>query len=237
MVLQLQLLAAIAPMLGAVASGPRFRSADCPIPTVIGKPDDSFAFVAALIDSFGYAKEALSTIEKAGSELGESMIAAKLAETEYACAAEGVEGFLKSKDRFIATSAKGAFVVYSSLIKLDRELSLVVKGMLNESPGRRRSGDLAERLADLSAKKNRTWKLLLTATVAATWALVDPAAREQQGRVQLRISASQRRQLQDDLRRQFGESIEGGMKAGQSSLVGSAALLYSFLETAKPVTE
>jgi len=218
-------------------AGTDLVAAPCLTPEV--KPEDPFQFTMALVESFSYAKSALSikksavTLEQHRREnleaLFEMIYGTKSAERDYICAAELLEGYLKSRSEMIATSASGVALTYRALIKADKEILSLIKATLDDGAGNIKAGALAEKIADLRLMINETWKTLLVATVAATHALVKEPATDQEKLSSLRLTAQQRETIAQKLEKEFGLALKGGVKAGQSSLLGSAALLYAFV--------
>ena len=88
---------------------------------------------------------------------------------------------------------------------------------------------LSRQMSEYGAKNNESWKMLQSATVMATWALVGKAEAVDEKSASLTITESERDELRSQLRSAFGDQIVGGPKADQSAVDGLAGLLWAFL--------
>lgn len=201
------------------------------------KTSDIFEYTSSLIDSFGYAKEALAATDTTNdnpdvlAQLVQLIYQLKSAEEKYSCAVETVAPYEKSSVETIAVSAKGAAVVFGSLALLQRQMVSVIQTVA-DSNSDIRLGELAGKIADLQVKVDQTWKNLPLSAVAATHVLVRLAGNPQARLSTLSVTADQRKVLAEQLVSIFGESVKDGAKGGQHALVVSAALLYNFISDA-----
>jgi hypothetical protein len=196
-----------------------------------------------LVDSFRYAKTASEQTDRAAAELSsrkaattqaelvgavtDFMVAVKSAGLDYQCAASLVEPFTTSANDPIQTSAKSAHLVYSQLAEIDQQMLADIRATLDGSP--QPSGASADRTSNLGVRKNQAWKLLPMATVAATHAIVVAPDKPNERLSRLHLTEAQRREIASELEKAFGPGVRGGMKAGQSALLGSAAVLHGFV--------
>jgi hypothetical protein len=195
-----------------------------------------------LVDSFQYAKTASDQADRAIAELAgrqlktqaefvgavtDFMIAIKNGSLDYQCAASLVEPFTGSANDAVQTSAKGAHLAYSQLAEIDRQMLSDIRASL-DGPAQP-TGAAADRISELTVRKNQVWKLLPMAAVAATHAIVIVPDKSNERLSRLHLTEAQRREIASELERAFGPGVRGGMKAGQSALLGSAAVLHGFV--------
>ena len=200
--------------------------------------DSPYHYALALIDSFSYAKSALGRFrpdltntepDNFLSALGDFAYEVKLANKDYECAASMIEGYTTSNQEAIVLSSMGTYHVFTSIMELN---NADLAGMLKLLDGKStlpNIGSFIERQADLRVQTNETWKTLLLATIAATHAFVEFVQVDGEPKPRLNLTSTQREEILGSIRKVFGEAVEGGVKAGQSSLLFSASTLYEFL--------
>ncbi|OFV97068.1 MAG: hypothetical protein A3H94_00875 [Acidobacteria bacterium RIFCSPLOWO2_02_FULL_60_20] len=203
----------------------------CLSSTISARDAEPFRYTMALVESFSYAKSALSQVAPGDTpngapDLTEMIYQLKSAAEDYKCAAESVAGQPKSKDEKIALSAEAAKSTFLALITHEERMIQLVKDTLDRKVS---AGDLAERLAEIRVEVDETWRMLLLATVAATHALVEMPQQKDEHLSKLRITARERRMLAERIESDFGLAVRVGMKGGQIPLAGSAAMLYGFV--------
>jgi hypothetical protein len=151
------------------------------------------------------------------------------ASEDYKCAAELVASYAKSSDEGVALSAQAATVTYGALIQLDEQKRELIQSVLD---GRLTRANMVERLNRGRARTEETWRMLISATVMGTFALVLPPEREDYRVSRLRISDPQRKTLAERLEKDFGPVAREAAKRGETPLVGAARLLYGFVSNA-----
>jgi len=211
------------------------------LPRIAGPPVQ-FEYVMRFVDSLQYAKAASDQTDRAIAELGsrqvktqaelagavtDFMVAIKKGGLDYQCAASLVEPFTDSANDAVQTSAKGAHLAYSQLAEIDRHMLSEMRASL-DGPAQP-AGAAADRISDLTVRKNQVWKLLPMAAVAVTHAIVVVPDKPSERIGRLYLTEAQRREIASELEKTFGPGVRGGMKAGQSALLGSAAALHGFV--------
>ena len=216
--------------------GTRHAAAICP-PAESSRAagGEPFRYALALAESFSYAKSGLTKAAPAESsrsdpgspeELSRWMQQLRSAAEEYTCASELIAPYTASGDEEIQLSAQAAAFTYRQEIDLDLRKIALIQSTLDRKVT---PANLAARLARSRVQTDETWGMLVTATVMATFALVQPPEREEERVSTLRITAEEAKTLTGRLERDFGPVVREGRKAGQPPLVGAAALLYGFV--------
>lgn len=199
------------------------------------KPDSPYYYLLALVDALSYAKsgrERLADISSTSSDhissIFDSMLAIKLADRDYQCAAAILAPYQASRDKAIETSANLATKVFTALVELDKKFLEHFKKLLNLAEGDQDLGNYLEQAAELGAKADDIWKVLPVAVAASTYSIVeaDPGT----GKLaHLTLTGAQRAEILKKLSDTFGASIQKGMQAGQLTLEFSAGALYQFV--------
>jgi hypothetical protein len=198
------------------------------MPPVVEK-DSTYQYILTLADAMGYAKSALDRVPKytkSQSSDYDLLLGLKLGQADFECAASHVSPYASSSTETIQVSAQAAALVFTSIVELREKSIAQYTTILNSTDGREiERGTALEKLADLGAAYDETWKLLIPAALAATHSVVEEDTTT--GRMsRLALTATQRDEILQNLRFTFGEEITKGMKAGQISLVAAAAVLY-----------
>lgn len=218
----------------AVASAPHATALAgvCQPPTV--QKQSPYHYLVSLSEALGYAKSGLDRSSPTG--LGSSkpsdfdlLFGLKLAKADFECAKEQVVPYGTSSNKAIKTSAQGATLVFALLVDLEQRSIEEYKTLLDAAAGGNlKRGTMLERQAELAVKYDEAWKLLITAVIASTYAVVElePAT----GRMsRLGLTRTQRDEVLKRLHSTFGDDVKGGMKAGQLPLMAAAAALYEIL--------
>lgn len=210
-------------------------AADCP-PENSGQVagGESYRYVLALAQSFTHARAAFSKapMESPGGTPGPDQELSRLAgqiqsaAEDYKCAVELVAPYAKSSDESVALSAEAAAVTYGALIQLDDQKRQLLQSVLD---GKLTREDLTKRLARGLAQTRETWRVLLSATVMGTFALVEPPEREEEKVSRLRISDAQRKSLAEKIEKDFGAVLREKAKRGEPPPVAAARVLYGFV--------
>ena len=194
--------------------------------------DSPYQYILSFTDALSYAKSALDRIPKDLNLLSspyDLLLGLKLGKADFECAESQVSPYAASSDETIQTSARGASLVYALLAGLHEKSVAQHTAFLNSiDKGSVEPGTVLENQAELGASYDQAWKLLIPAATAATFSVVeeDPTTGRMSG---LALTAKQRDNILRNLRSTFGDEITKGMKAGQSSLVASAAVLYEVI--------
>ena len=117
---------------------------------------------------------------------------------------------------------------YSGLISVLNESILIEERLLSIS-NEKELGALLNDASKSAAQADESWKLLMYATTAATYALIDYNRTENGKTAYLAITTAQRGALLKDLESYFGESVKIGATAGQYPTDVAPALLWGFL--------
>lgn len=201
------------------------------IPPVVEK-DSPYQYILTLADAMSYAKTALDRVQKdlnPQSTDYDLLLALKMGKIDFQCAASQVSPYASSSTETIQVSAQGAALVFTSLVDLRQKSVAQYTAILNSPDGQGiERGTALEKQAELGAAYDETWKLLIPSALAATYSVVekDPTTGRMSG---LALTAKQRDEILQTLRSTFGEDVTRGMKAGQSSLVAAAAILYEVI--------
>jgi hypothetical protein len=190
---------------------------------------EAFAYVKAFINSLGWAKSGQSRVKSdLDQDFTEMLYSLKLANQDYEKGASAVATFSKSPARTILLSSIGTQKAFTALIDSHRKtISLVTSFLDGKEP--RGAGTFADQLSDNMVQLADAWELLLTASIATTYVLLEPDPTND--RMQLNITAAQRDELAASLEKTFGANgLKDGLKAGQKPLEGAAAVLYSHLK-------
>jgi hypothetical protein len=129
----------------------------------------------------------------------------------------------------VALSAQAATLTYRELVQMDEQKRELIQSVLD---GRLTRESLVERMNRGRARSEETWRMLISATVMGTFALVLPPEREDDRVSRLRISDPQRKTLAERLEMDFGPVVREEAKRGETALVGAARLLYGFVSNA-----
>lgn len=213
------------------------------------KPNDPFQFGKALIQSFSYAQAGLDNEAEApgrsefasAKNVGEISVrvsdrlyAMKLANNDYGCAAKVLAEYVVSEDKFISGTAEAAVTSYISII-VANEAGMKHLTELLDSAGSESPGATAETAAELRLQYDKSWKLLVHSVgPMSTYSFMKFSEDKSVGwDGRLRITSEQRKVLIENLEQTFGSSVKGGIKAGQDSLLGTAALFHQWLSNKK----
>lgn len=197
---------------------------------------EAFDYISTVIDSFSYLKAATTELhegslkaQKATDLAGmitDLMLSMKRASEDYDCAATLVNGFSKSKDKTIATSAQGTFVMYRELVRLNTEMLTVLRQILD---GKLSASAMADKTSSNSVERDETYRLLTKSTSLATFPLVSVPKNDRDTRSQLNITSAQKKELTTKLELIYGSGIEKGFFAGLPLADSPAYLIYVWL--------
>jgi hypothetical protein len=199
------------------------------------KINSPYHYMVALADALGLAKSARDRSSQPSdvspdpiSKAAEAMLAMKLAQRDYECAASHVAPYKTSMNEAIKTSAQGTTSVFTDLVELDKQSVELYKKLLDTRAVAKDLPSYVEQAAELGAKADDIWKLLPLAVIAATYAVVeaDPSTGKMS---RLSLTTRQRNDILKKLKDTFGPSIEKGMQVGQLGLEASAGVLFQFL--------
>lgn len=185
-----------------------------------------FDYLLAFSEALSDAKSAESRNPDNVTDDVKIMVGLRQARSDYKCAESRVSAFQKSKIEAIATSALGATFSFSSIADVQERRSKHLANSLNEvSAGTFKPGTAAEISAEITTKGDEAGQMLIQAAIAAGLASVakDPATGLMS---RLAMNASERDQVLAKLRSTFGSEVTKGVQAGQSRLLGCAALIY-----------
>jgi hypothetical protein len=203
----------------------------CPPPTV--QKESPYHYLLSLTDALSHAKSGLDRTSPAG--LGsratdfDLLFGLKLGKGDFECAKAQVSPYVTSSNEAIKTSAQGAALVFSLLVDLQDKSVAEHKAFLDAAAeGKVKPGTTLERHAELAASYDEAWKLLITAVIASTYAVVEvePATGLMS---RLGLTRVQRDEVLKKVHSTFGDEVKRGMKAGQLPLVAAAAALYQVL--------
>ncbi|MNF96489.1 hypothetical protein D3C84_792810 [compost metagenome] len=119
--------------------------------------------------------------------------------------------------------------MFSRLVDLQDESISDIKTFLDTiAEGKRQTGTILEKQAELATSYDEAWKRLIYAVIAATYAVVveDPATGLMS---RLALTQVERDTILNNLYSTFGDEVKFGMKAGQKPLMSAAAILYEVL--------
>jgi hypothetical protein len=150
----------------------------------------------------------------------------KLSKSDYDCARSQVLPYATSSNDAIKISAAGSARVFSRLMDLTDESVAAYRTVLDTaSAGSLKPGTALERIAELGASFDETWKVLVTAVIGGTYAVVE--VEPTTGLMsRLALTRAQRDGVLQQLRATFGDEVTKGIKAGDTSLVVAASALY-----------
>lgn len=198
-------------------------------PPVI-RVENPYQYILSLTEALTYAKSALDRTIPARRGSGvddfELLLALKLGKGDFECAKSHVSPYAASPHKVIKTSATGATAVFTRLVDLsDRSVKEFTAFLDSLGDGRVKRGTVLEKQAELGAAYDEAWKLLITAVIAGTYAVIEEDAST--GRMSgLALTAAERDIVLQRLVSTFGSDVKGGMRAGQGLLVTAASALY-----------
>jgi hypothetical protein len=196
------------------------------------KPNDSFQFTMAFLESLSYAKSAFrpSTDLPANADptlqLSDLIFRIKAADLDYSCAAELLSGYQKSKDTMIALTAFSAVLTYQSLSGMEKESVVLVKEWASGGSDKVSSSDLAEKMANLRLRKSDTWSALPAAVPGITSVLVSRVPGKLSS---LLITTQQRKAITLKLEHDFGPGVESGVREEEDSTRLTAKMFYAWI--------
>jgi len=204
------------------------RAALCTPPVV--ERESAYHYMVSLTDALTYAKSALN--RTAPTNLGqrpghfELLLGLKLGKTDFECAQSQMSPYVTSSNEAIKTSAEGAATVFARLVELhNRSVAEYTAFLDSVGDGKVKPGTVLERQADLGASYDEAWKLLITAVIAGTYAVVE--VEPTTGRMsRLALTRVQRDVVLEKLVSTFGNDIKKGLRAGQLPLTAAASALY-----------
>jgi hypothetical protein len=226
--------ASLAILLAVFASAPSPAEAICPYPATYSSVNDPYQFVSAGIESFGWANQAGSRVNKDGLDLVSLLIELKQTRGDYECAAAKVIEFVTSTDEDINKNAQALHTIYKELIVLyDRSVSQLIQSLDDINKGNHSPGRMADRLSDIVVSKDEWLRMMLGVAANSTYALVE-WSKEGKTTGRLRITESQRQALMKRIESTFTlATVRDGPKAGQGFAEGAAAGVYKFLANRK----
>lgn len=203
------------------------------------KPDSPYDYMLTFADALDMAKSARDRISQAPTKendpIGsatETMLALKLGNRDYQCAATILAPYKGSHDESIKGSAEAAAMVFLALVELNKEFIGFYTKALDAGPDNLKLGSLVEQTAELGAKAHDIWETLPTAAILSTYSIVeaDPSS----GKLaRFKLTSAQRSSILGKLSKMFGPGIQKGMQVGQLPLEVAAAALYGFLNDKK----
>src|SRR5262249_6963489 len=137
-----------------------------------------------------------------------------------------IEPFRKSTDENINLSATGFHAAYTRALKNNAEVEDRIERTLNGES--EKFGTTARRFADLVVSQDEVLKLLSSAIVLATYAMVDMEALGKHAR--LRIGGQQRKLAIANLVKAFGPQARTMPKADFPAVWAPAIMLCKFLQ-------
>jgi hypothetical protein len=158
------------------------------------------------------------------------IVALRLQQSDFKCAAEYVAPFVSNGDSTIHFSATAMHQIFQRLGDLDGELVSLLKTMDSTTGDGR--GDLADKQAQIQTNLEQTWGLLVDAVVLSSYSVIsaDPLT----GRMsRTKLSRGQTKEILELFRASFGNSILGGAREGQHPVVAAAAMLYKTINERK----
>lgn len=200
-------------------------------------PNDSYAYMTAVIRSLGLAKIGLHRYD--GLDLGtpegiaRAVSAGRLAAVDYARAATQVEPFVNSNSHVIRETAKMAYSGYIEVAEAEQSASASILHNLEvyQSRGSVDLPDAAARSSDVNVARERGWEKVLVACTTSHYTLVRYPQDPKAAATHLNITAGQRRELLGLLERMFGASVKHGLNEKQDSAEGGAAQIYKSIST------
>lgn len=195
--------------------------------------ESGYHYLLSLNTSFSYAKDAVERLggkssTDADEEIFKVLFGLKLAKTDFECAAAQVSPYTASTNEAIRASANGVGTIFLRLAEFQEQTAHEIKLTVDAGPSEFKQGTFLEGQAERAASMDETWKLLVPASIMATYSVIeeDPAT----GRMsRLTLTTKQRDEVLRGLRSIFGEQVTKGIKAGQISLVAAAATIYEVI--------
>ena len=200
----------------------------CIPPTV--QKESPYHYIVSLAETLSYAKSGLDRTGPIG--LGpepsdfDLLLGLKLGKADFECAKSQVSTYTTSSNEAIKTSAEGTAFAFSLLADLHEKSVAEHKALLDSiGEGKLKPGTVLERQAELVASYDEAWKLLLSAVIAGTYAVVE--VEPVTGRMsRLALTRAQRDDILQKLVSTFGNDVTKGMRAGQRPLTAAASALY-----------
>jgi hypothetical protein len=198
---------------------------------VWAKREQALTYTKAFIDSLGWAKSGRSRISSDANTDGFTVLfyEMKLANRDYEKGAAAVDPFSASPVETIRISSQATRGVFVALIDGNsRTASLFSEFLDGKKPTG--LGTLSDKLSDNMVQIDEAWKMLVTASIATTYVLLEPDSTSD--RMQLNITSTERDELAASLEKAFGaDKLKDGLQAGQFGLEAAAAVLYSHLKS------
>jgi len=151
----------------------------------------------------------------------------KLGNEDFQKGINDIDPFTKSKSEAIQLGAAATKTMFLVLIDENKKLIALLTSIADGS-GPRGTGSLANSMSDIQLRMDQSWKLLINASIASTYAVLRPD--EESDKMRLNITEQQKRVLMQRLEAAFGPSIKSGLKAGQLPLEAAAAAFYGVLQ-------
>src|SRR5687768_17165957 len=173
---------------------------------------EGFAYANAFIDSLAWAKSGQSRLKTvdAKTEFTDMLYNFKLANQDYEKGAAVVAPFSKSPVKTIQLSSSATQGIFEEVIEANKETMSLFTAIM-DGKGPQGMGTLANQVSDNMVKVDNAWKLLVTASIAATYVLLEPEPTTH--RMRLNVTAAQRDQLAASLERTFGANqLKDGLK-------------------------
>lgn len=139
-----------------------------------------------------------------------------------------VQRFSNSDNKMIGIAAHEFSIAYDQLIAALNQSIQSEEKLLSVSSGQE-SGALLNETSKWAAEADEAWKLLVYATVATCHTLTDNTRLVDGKLPYLTITTAERNELLVELEQQFGESIKGGIAAGQHATEAAPAALRDML--------
>jgi len=181
--------------------------------------ESPYHYMVNLVDALSYGKSALDRFKKSPAERGvadyyDLLYGLKLGIAHFECAASQVRPYLRSSNEAIEGSAEGVAVVFLKLADLHQQSVEEYKTLLDSVDEKSlKLGTFIDKQAQRGADYDATWKLLVTAVILGTYAIVeaDPTTGLMSG---LALTPAERDQILAKLRSTFGQQVTGGIQAG-----------------------
>lgn len=199
--------------------------------------NEAFEYVTAVIDGFGYAKQAVDQVQQGAAPVENStspfeavtglLVSLKRANEDYECASTLVRDFTHSQDETIAISAKTTALGYLALELLQEEGMRLLREHLE---GGISDVQLADGLSDITVEKDEVWRgILQNSTLAALLLLETSDGARSMERSLLNINELQKAGLLADLERIHGQKIKEGLIEGLPLTDAPAYAVYEIL--------
>lgn len=199
------------------------------------RPVDPYEFAQAVIKSLSWATDARQVImsspveNKNTADALASMTNARIAISKLERAKDVVRQFSNSDNKAIQTSVRGFDNAYDQLTTALTQSIQSEEKLLSVSNSQE-LGALLSEASKWGAQADEAWKLLIYATIAASYGLIDNERLTADGKHgYLAITAAQRDQLLADLEHHFGDSVKKGMSVGQYATEAAPAALWNVL--------